>query len=276
MGVNNIKGKQVLRIGCFSFFKSTTMSNEAFDFDNEPIDRYLDGQMEEGERVTFEQQMAQNARLAHEVELLQDIRNGIDLYGLKYLKERLKASDHNPVGLQDAQKAQNRYRLYVWAPVAASLAAILLVGYIFFHNQADYRALVAARYQTYPNIISPVDRSSADTGDELKEALYAYEHGQYQRAATLFERNADQLDEGYRFYQALSYFEIDQTDKAIDLLSRVKEKENSLFYFPSLWYQALAYLKTDRMMQARDNLELLSEVENSYQQEASNLLEEIN
>lgn len=276
MGVNNIKGKQVLHIGCFSFLKSTTMSNEAFDFDNEHIDRYLDGQMEEGERAAFEQQMAQNTRLAHEVELLQDIRNGIDLYGLNNLKEKLKDSDYDPGGLHDVHQSGSRHRLYAWMAVAASLAAVLLLGYIFFYNKADHQALVADRYQTYPNIISPVDRSSADTGDELKQALYAYENGQYQKAAMLFERNADQLDEAYRFYQALSYFEIDQVEKTIDLLSRVKEKEDSLFYFPSLWYQALAYLKTDRMVQARDNLKALSEVENSYQHEASNLLEEIN
>lgn len=249
------------------------MNNKAFD--SEAIDRYLSGQMKEAEKVRFEVQIVQDAELAQEVELHRDIRNGIDIFELTSLKEKLRASEHPSSGATGPPKAGNGQWLYTWVAAAASLGVVLLLGYLFLQGNVDNQALVAANYQPYPNILSPVDRSSEATRDELKEALYAYENGRYEKAITLFEQNESQLNEGYRFYQALSYFETGRTDRAIQRLDLVIEKQDSLFYFPSLWYQALAYIQTNQVMQAKDNLETLIRNGNSYQSEAKALLEEL-
>lgn len=247
------------------------MSNKAFD--SEIIDQYLDGRMAQEERSHFEEKMAQNADLAEEVALQRDIRSGIDFFAYKNLKDKLKQSDDSAAESPVQQNPGNGRRLYTWIAVAASFSGFLLLGYLLLETGTKNQALVADYYQTYPNVLSPIDRSSSGVDDRLSQALQAYEAGAYQQAAILFEQNEEQMSEGHRFYLAMSYFELDQIEQSVAMLEQVTQKQGSLFYFPALWYQALAYLKTDQVMQAKENLDILTRNDNSYQEKAIDLLE---
>lgn len=249
------------------------MSNEAFD--DELIDQYLDGRMNQKERRRFEEQMAQQPDLAEEVALHRDIREGIAMFEYHNLKEKLKQLDQHIISPPENHKSGNSRRLFTWIVVAASFATLMLLGYLLLEQSESPQMLVSAYYQAYPNVMNPVDRSSAIADNTLTEALHAYEVGEYQQAITLFEQNKEQMSEGHYFYLAMSYFEMDQTAQSIALLEQVIQKNDSLFYFPALWYQALAYLKTDQIPSAKDNLKTLAEEENSYQKEAVELLEKL-
>ncbi len=248
------------------------MDHEAFD--QEAIGRYLKDLMDQEEKFLFEQQMAQQPGLAAEVVLQRDIQQGIRAHGYTSLKELLKNADRNSPPAEDSPP-ESGHRLYTWMLVAASLAAVLLLGYLLLPNQPGHQTLVASYYQPYPNILSPADRSPLEAEDSLKQALYAYESGNYRQAIALFEQNEGQWHEGHRFYLALSYYEAGQPARTVDLLHKVIKKKESLFYEPALWYQALAYIRIARVQPARENLKTLAKDNNSYRQKATDLLESI-
>lgn len=57
------------------------------------IDRYVNEEMNEGERLEFEQRMREHAELAQAVHMHRDVLQGIEIYFLKQLKEQLMLSD---------------------------------------------------------------------------------------------------------------------------------------------------------------------------------------
>ena len=57
------------------------------------IDRYVNKEMEEGEILTFEQRMRENAELAHAVHMHKDVLRGIEYHYMNELKAKLIASD---------------------------------------------------------------------------------------------------------------------------------------------------------------------------------------
>lgn len=57
------------------------------------IDRYVNEEMNENERLEFEQRMREHAELAQAVHTHRDVLQGIELYFLKQLKEQLILSD---------------------------------------------------------------------------------------------------------------------------------------------------------------------------------------
>ncbi len=248
------------------------MNHEAFD--QEAIGRYLEDSMDQEEKLLFEQQMAQQPGQAAEVALQRDIQQGIRAYGYAGLKKLLKNADRHSPPAEDSPPGNGR-RLYTWMLVAASLATVLLLAYLLLPDQTIPQTLVASYYQPYPNILSPADRSPLSAENSLKQALYAYESGNYRQSIALFEQNESQWQEGHHFYLALSYYEADQPACTADLLHKVIEKKDSLFYEPALWYQALAYIRTGRIQSARENLKILAGDNNSYRQKAVDLLEDI-
>ena len=57
------------------------------------IDRYVNEEMNENERLEFEQRMREHAELAQAVHMHRDVLQGIEFYFLKQLKEQLILSD---------------------------------------------------------------------------------------------------------------------------------------------------------------------------------------
>ncbi len=242
------------------------------------IEKYLDGTLSAEEKKLFEAQLKQDEELTEEVKLHQDIRLGIQLFASSTLKETLGLSDQDAVLFKNSAEpkpsnANDGQRLYTWMVVAASLSTILFLGYLLLENTSSDQALVSSYYQSYPNILNPVNRSAIAAEDVLTHALHAYEERQFQEAITLFEKHEGNMQGGYRFYYALSFLETDQPEQAIEILETVVEERVPLFYHPALWYQALAYLKINQKSKAREKLNILAEVENSYQQNANALLE---
>ena len=249
-------------------------------YNDDDLERYLLGEMNEQERQAFEQQLSTDTALTDALELHQDTLEGIRLDSSQALKKQLQEVE---VGLTGAGKAQvtedkkiNRRPLLTWLAVAASLLMVVLLGYLFLPYASSPEEMYVAYYQPYPNVINPAQRSTEVQEETvLARAMRAYDNQQYVQALALFEQGGALPDPGYTFYYAASYLELNQPQKAIPLFERVAQDQGSLFYEPALWYLALAHLKAENPEAAIPYLETLSVSEGDYVQEARELLDEL-
>lgn len=241
------------------------------------LDRYLRDEMRDQERRTFEEQLSADDALTDELELHRDAMEGIRLDGSQELKKRLQAVEAELAKPAPANtKKTNRRFLTTWVAIAASLLAVLLLGYLFVPSVSSPEELYVAYYQPFPNLINPAQRSTKVKEETvLGQAVRAYDEQQYDQALTLFEQAGAQSAPGYTFYYAASYLGRGQPEPAIPLLERVVQGETGLFYEPGLWYLALAHLKTDDSAAARRYLQTLAEQPGDYSDEARVLLKEL-
>jgi outer membrane scaffolding protein for murein synthesis (MipA/OmpV family) len=101
-----------------------TMSESQENNHRDQIDRYVNEEMADVERVQFEQRMREHAELAQAVHTHRDVLQGIELYFLRQLKETLILSDQ-----------PKRAGLPLWAKIAIGLVvAGLLVALAFYLN----------------------------------------------------------------------------------------------------------------------------------------------
>ncbi|MEK6479101.1 hypothetical protein WJR50_16255 [Catalinimonas sp. 4WD22] len=88
------------------------------------IDRYVNEEMKESERLEFEQRMREHAELAQAVHMHRDVLQGIEFYFLKQLKEQLILSDQ-----------PKKSSLPLWAIILISALAVGgLVALVIYLN----------------------------------------------------------------------------------------------------------------------------------------------
>ena len=248
---------------------------EQHPYNDDELDRYLSDEMNAQEKQAFEQQLGSDTSLADDLALQRDTIAGIRLDGSQDLKKQLQAIE---AGLKKttATKEGGTRRLMSWIAIAASILAVVLVGYLFIPTATDPESLYVAYYQPYPNLINPAQRSvEVDEETVLEQAVRAYENQDYERALGLFEQGGGLSNAGFTFYYAASYLGIDKPQSAIPLFEQVIQDESNLFYGPSLWYSALAHLKMDNKKAAVPLLEKLATLDGDYSTEAQELLDDI-
>lgn len=248
-------------------------------YNDDDLERYLLGTMNQQEKQAFEKQLRTDSALADELALYRDTVGGIQLNGSQSLKEQLQEveaglSRHSVSRTLDNQRAP-RKPLMTWLAIAASLLAVVLLGYLVLPGPGPEDVYVAY-YQPYPNLINPAQRS-AEIKEEtvLERAMRAYDSQQYVQALALFEQGNAFSNPGYTFYYAASHLGLNQPQKAIPLLERVVQNQGSLFYEPALWYLALAHLKENDAATAIPYLEKAAANDGDYAREAQEILEEL-
>lgn len=267
-------------------------------YDSDTLERYLLGLMDMPEKQRFEKALHQNPALQEDLDLQQDIMQGIRLHGSQDMKHILQGVEEEinsppmpqtrpspPMTSSKSAKPDPGTRrkpsgrpLLMWLAVAASLLMVVLLGYLLVRNNpTDPQMLYAVYYEPYPNIINPAQRSGDEAEATVPErAVRAYEVGQYAQAIALFDQSdAVSSNAGFAFYYALSYLGAGQPAEAISLLEPLAQNERVLFYEPARWYLALAYLDADQPDAAVPYLKQLASTNGDYAQEAQQLLQEL-
>ncbi len=123
--------------------------------------------------------------------------------------------------------------------VAAVFLLLALFNPIFLENKVDG---LYDRYSNYDQLESFIEKAREHS--DFVEAEKLFENQMYDQAAEQFQRinNTQDNDLGL-IYQALSLSEIDQYQKALDLLKIVYSNNNSLQQANAYWYAAMIALK---------------------------------
>lgn len=239
----------------------------------EHIEKYLRGELSESEYKSFEETIDKNASLSEKVENHRILIRGIELGFNQELKQLLQQKELETQHLIKKKFARSR-RLYVSIAIAASITLILTTLFVFMDKSVNSEQIVAAYYQPYPNVESPVNRS-----DQNNQNAYAlYEQGNY--ALALDQLNqliiSDPSNPAPVFYAGICLLEMKQAASALSKFEDIESLAENKYSRPAHWYKALTNLALRKNEAAAVILFDLSSGDDIYAEKSAEILEMLN
>ncbi len=237
------------------------------------IERYLKDELSDSEKESVESRAENDTSFAREIALQKDMFHGIESHFDNKIKNLLAETEHNMQ--KEAKVVQPNFWISRGLPMAAAIIVFMMVGYLLIKEKPTGQELFISYYETYPNIVTPLDRSS---GTGSNTALSYYENGDFQQALSLLEKEilASPEDIGLQFYFGICQLEVGNIDFAITELKSISDANSEIFSEPATWYLALAYLRANKLAEAKNTLRSIQEMKNNaYQKRATKLLEEM-
>ncbi len=237
------------------------------------IEKYLRNELNDAEMASVETRAAEDTNFAQEISLQKDMLDGIERHFDDNIKSLLAATENHL--RQETKVVQPNFWLSRGLPLAAAIITFIMVGYLLIKEKPSSQELYVAYYETYPNIVAPLDRSNSGVS---VTALSFYENGDFEKARALLEQEivAAPDDIGLQFYFGICQLELDNPDFAIAELKPIADAKHEIFGEPAGWYVALAHLKAGSVEEAKKLLvSIKNNKQNAYSKRATALLDEL-
>jgi hypothetical protein len=235
----------------------------------EEIERYLDGEMTDQERIQFEQRLIAEPLLKKEYDVLSAIVYEVGESKKRELKAMLQNVDEeldnvtpsNSVNKHKAIKKSLSEGRHFWN-YAIAACVTLLVGisiiWLVNHADADREKLVAQYWQKDAGM--PVMMGESDAV-KFDNAMSEYKAGKYSEAFILFKQIPS--SDTVVYYTALSMSELKQD--ATTQFKIVAKQQNSVFQDKAKYYLLLLHIKADKKTEAQNLLnDLLTNKNHPY------------
>ena len=251
----------------------TALRKEAMDeILFEKIERYLQGMLTPAERERFETEMKEDAALREEVALHKQLMSSIETESVRQLLEQIHEGNFE----RETPVVSIRHRRsYTFIAVAASLALLILSGWWYINSQVSQPASLYAAYFS-PAAGLPTTLSYTNDA-RFSEGMISYKLGAYAEAREWWQPllQADPANDTLNFYMGVAALADEQTDGAINYLSKVVEENNSIYYADARWYLALAYLLDENKEKVKTILQDLSEEDGTYREQSIEIIKKI-
>ncbi len=232
---------------------------------DELIERFFENQLSDEEQKIFQNYLDTDPVFAEEFAFQKNVKQAIVLNERAELKKKLQSFE--------SPKSSRKW-ISKWS-VAASIVVVVGAGFWFMNQSPNGAELYDEYYQSYPNVVAPTVRGESKT-DLKSQAFYEYDSGNYQKAYDLFSQlYATDKDDYALFYSSLSLIELNKPQEAITLMDEFDLNKNNGFTPYVKWYKALSYLKIDQKEKAIELLRSLVDNQNPLQEQAQNLLKEL-
>jgi hypothetical protein len=234
----------------------------------EILEAYLNNELSETDRVSFEEEIRADADLQMEVNRQRDLRLGLRGLGIQRALERAKTQ------YQENQSAKSSVLnepsavqpLTVWRYWVAAASVVVVLGIGFYAYQQTASRQVDLAYSETRNATDewmksfPADRVPPQTHKTFLEAFNNYKAGQYDRViGQLKTLPADKQTIHYKNYLlGLSYLANKQPTEAIPLLGKARQSASPELRRKAEWFLALAYVKNDQKERALPILKRIS------------------
>ena len=243
--------------------------------DFEIMDKYLSGQLTEGELKLFEERLRKEPDLKEslcELKLVRSaVREGAKRDVLNFLKEK-------EAEIQSAEKKKATFGVKKFIPIAAVFLLLTTVGYFaLFHNKTEAvtgQMLYTAYYDgPYMNIVSGTERGTTDLEETLESKAYlAYDIGEYAEAARCFKVLTEEKKTATNyFYAGVSNLEAGNLTDA-KVYFRAVLDDFDMFKEQAQWYMAMTSLKENNIKEALSSLAPLRK-DSKYADEVDKILE---
>lgn len=238
---------------------------ESPEYIDELIERYLQMQMDASERQAFER------LLEDDTDLQERFDHHSRLMQLTEQEEGVAELSNNIYEIFEEQESKSTRRLYLQA-AAFFLAAIGLVFTLkFFNSEKTPEELAVAYFEPFSDVVT----SRAGTDSLVAVAMTAYNREDYPNAITYFNQLDQPENSVFALYLGISYFSIQDYQKAMNVLDRLERNAPSNLTHTSKWYAALTALALNHEDDARVRLQELSKTNSSITEKARQLLLEI-
>lgn len=218
------------------------------------IDRYFQGQLQEAEKVAFEQRCETDSGFAEAVSFYLTARQTVK----KELHEQKKAEFqqlYQELSKHPVQRPGTVRRMMPYLSAAAASVLIFLGWYFFFNNPSPQQ--LAEQY-IHDNL-NTLSVTMGNNQDSLQLGLAAFNRRDFHTAEKLFLGLAQRNDpEGIR-YLGILYLVNNQYDKALAQFNELANNPN-LYANHGLFYKAITLMKRSVGKDSLQAKQLLQEV----------------
>ncbi|MCC6753405.1 MAG: hypothetical protein IT266_05415 [Saprospiraceae bacterium] len=255
--------------------------------------RYLNGEMDSGEREAMETQILKDGALRSEVDGYQKIMEGLEQWADKELRSAVRSTDRTLEAegfFQDrAAKADQpvlavlkKFKLHLaWA---AALAILVIAAFLLRHHARSGDPMYDRFYR--PDVagaeaLRDAWRSSALLPGELEQdtlvtALTLYTDGRYSESLKLIEALEPVGERGIAagYFRALNLLALGRYAEAENLLKEQCANERSFVQENACWYYVLARLRREGKSEdlRLEVLRISNDVQSPRRKEAFELL----
>lgn len=230
------------------------------------IERYLNGQLKEGELWEFKIKIEQDADFAREFRLHKEINETLADSDKLILRNQLNKTYKS-----------TQTSIFNWKyQVAAAITILIMIGGALTFNQ--YQSQDNGNmgiYQQYFNPDSQLFTVRADNVEStvMDEGIAAFENENYEQALEIL---SSQENMGAKLYTGFANMKLSKFDKAIDNFNTIINDDDNLFIDQAEYNLSLCYIATDRVKEAKTTLSEIIKKEGAYKDDAEELLQELN
>lgn len=233
----------------------------------ELINAYLDRKLSPEDQKLFENLIEDNPEYKAELEQQKKLKAAITLSERESLRGFLEEVDSLP--------PQTSLKSWLFSGAIAFL--LVLAGYFLWItlSMSPGQKLFAKYFESYPNQVPPSLLENDEFG--LKsEAFQAYDQGDFQKAAALFEQVKTQPDSDFALlYLGICQLELGRPEKAIPVLSLIPVNSKTASKEVASWFEALGYFKLNMLDKGKKSLQITAANTNPFQAQARNILESL-
>lgn len=241
------------------------------------IERYINGEMEQAEKVWFEKELEDNDFLKSEIALRKKTDNLLKRHNMIDLRNKL-------AGIEKSRKAReiisiNRKKAALRS--AAAVAGFVIIGtmLLFINRSQTPEEIFRNNFTLYEpggTVRNSVNSSGTEAVLYLK-ALELYRQGDFSGAAGLFReylKNRPGHMEAHLVY-GVTEMKISDYPEAEKSFNTIISDGNNMYIDNARWYLAQCYLKTNNSYAARKELLNISRSKNVFSKKAEKILRKL-
>ncbi len=248
--------------------------------DNPLLIAYLDGTLEEEDRIAFEAEVEKKPELKAALELERDVRKAIQLdYKIETLN-KVKDIYHAVIQEETSERKPNNIWNFYTISLAAVLLLLILFSWIFIDVAPTYTNEGLLESYAAVTVIPDSHNLMGQTQrDIFQEGLEAVNRDNWELAREQFLQIADssKLYDQAQFYIGLSYFEEDEYQKALAYFSTNESISHEVLE-QNRWFSALSHLGANEIEEVKLILKQIVDDDQQYfmKESAAKLLNELN
>lgn len=240
------------------------------------IDRYIKGEMPEGEQLVFEKDLENDeamSRQYQETHLIAESIRGVAAD--QELIEAFRMTKGEDVRMLIEEKRSGRRFLVRAAWIAAAMLLVAVATRIMLLPSPKSMDGLYLTYYEPAKYEEKVSRGvSGEVDEQLKNAFIDYRKGYYIAALRGFGEMP--VTPAIRFYSAICHLELNNPEDAISQLLPLVEMGDKCLYFQSAeWYLSMAYLKAHQKDRAISSLKDIVKADGFYAEKAKEILEKM-
>ena len=241
----------------------------------EQIEAYLSGSMSDEERLSFENEMKNNATLKKKVEEFRMAQQAIFAGGRTVVKH--KVDEAVAKSIDPTKKEAKVVGLRRIMAIAAAVLVLLTAGFWIWNQNSNASPvqLFATHFEMPP--VPNVRSAETTISEKWNTALTAYNENDFQKyiveATSVLKSNTFEFqNEGYLLL-GVSYLQLNDYANALTAFEKVSPSSSS--GQDAVWYTALTHLKNKDLENAKSAFQKIIDANHSRKLKAGDILKQL-
>ncbi len=238
----------------------------------EKFEKYVKGELQEGELWEFKTSLETNAELANEFKLYLEVEQSIKNNQKNRVFDTLEMIHQQ----NKTNKSQKTIQLRSSRFIAAAASIIILlaagIGLIWMQSHQSTSALFNQYFEPETAAFN-VRSSSSSIEQPVLQGMQYYELHDYDAALEMFDKAPNNLMG--KLYGGLSLMELGDFDKASVKFLAIIQHNDNLFIDQAQWYLGLCYLRTSKQKQAVEMFTSIADQNGVFKTKAQKILREL-